>query len=59
MRALRLTEITHSGGSSEPDMKALAVMPRTSPRTWVVMTVTPVANEAMTPRKRSCVISSG
>jgi uncharacterized membrane protein len=26
MRALRLTEITQRGGSSEPDMKALAVM---------------------------------
>ena len=39
------------GGSSEPDMNALAVMPRISPRTCVVMTVTPVTNEAMTRRK--------
>ena len=32
-------------------MKALAVMPRISPRSCVVMTVTPVTNEAMTRRK--------
>ena len=53
MRAILLTETTQSGGSSDPDMKAFAVMPRTSPRTCVVMTVTPVTNDAMTLRKRS------
>ena len=33
VRAFMPTEITHSGGSSEPDMNAFAVIPRTSPRT--------------------------
>ena len=55
MRAFLPTEITHSGGSSEPDMNAFAVMPRTSPRTCVVITVTPLTNEAMTRRKRPSV----
>ena len=50
MRARFATEMTHSGGSSEPDMKALAVMPRISPRASVVITVTPVANEPITLR---------
>ena len=45
--------ITHNGGSSDPDMKAFAVMPRISPRTCVVTTVTPVTNDAMTRRKIS------
>src|ERR1700691_1472302 len=53
MRAFKATEITHSGGSSDPDMKAFAVMPRISPRTCVVTTVTPVTNDAMTRRKSS------
>ena len=53
MRAFRATEITHNGGSSDPDMKAFAVMPRISPRTCVVTTVTPVTNDAMTRRKIS------
>ena len=52
MRAFVATETTHKGGSSEPDMNALAVMPRTSPRTCVVMTVTPVTKEAITRRNR-------
>ena len=51
MRAFLPTDTTHNGGSSEPDMNAFAVMPRISPRTCVVMTVTPVTNEAMTRRK--------
>ena len=55
MRAFVATETTHKGGSSEPDMNALAVMPRTSPRTCVVMTVTPVTKEAITRRKRPSV----
>jgi hypothetical protein len=40
----RSTEISTSGGSSETDMKAFAVMPCTSSRSRVVMIVTPVAN---------------
>jgi hypothetical protein len=43
MRAAQATEMTHRGGESDPDMKALAVMPRTSRRVAVVITVTPVA----------------
>ena len=58
MRAFSATEITHSGGSSEPDMNAFAVMPRISPCTCVVTTVTPVTNDAMTRRKRSWVTAS-
>ncbi len=36
-------ETTQSGGVSDPDMNALAVMPRGSPPSSMVMTVTPVA----------------
>ena len=54
MRAAFLMEITHSGGWSEPDMKALTVMPRTSgpsgPSAAVVTTVTPLANDPITLR---------
>ena len=44
MRACFPTEISTSGGSSDTDMKALAVMPCTPSATAVVTTVTPVAN---------------
>ena len=40
----RSTEISTSGGSSDTDMNALAVMPWTCSPTRVVMIVTPVAN---------------
>ena len=40
----------HSGGDSDPDMKALAVMPRTPPSASAVITVTPVAKRPMTRR---------
>jgi hypothetical protein len=58
MRAFLPTETTHNGGSSEPDMKAFAVIPRISPRTWVVITVTPVTNDAITRRNRVSVTAS-
>ena len=51
MRARLATETTQSGGSSEADMKALAVMPRVSPFAVAVITVTPVAKRPMTRRK--------
>ena len=51
MRAFLPMDTTHKGGSREADMNAFAVMPRISPPTWVVMTVTPVTNDAMTRRK--------
>ena len=44
MRARRSIEIRTSGGRSETDMKAFAVMPCTCSPTRVVSTVTPVAN---------------
>src|SRR5512138_2929614 len=44
------TETRSSGGSSEADMNALAVMPRTLPEDAAVMTVTPDANRPMTRR---------
>jgi len=44
---LRAIDATISGGSSETDMKPLAVMPKTSSSTAVVITVTPVANRPM------------
>src|SRR5262245_3150530 len=47
IRARFPTDTIHSGGSSDPDMKALAVIPRISPRTSVVMTVMPVAKLLM------------
>ena len=51
MRARLATEMMQSGGSSEPDMKALAVMPRISPSASAVITVTPLAKRPMTRRK--------
>ena len=51
------TDTTQSGGSSEPDMKAFAVMPRTVPSARAVITVTPVANCPMTLRKWAGLIS--
>src|SRR5262245_38551099 len=59
MRAGLPTETTHSGGSSEPDMKAFAVMPRISPCTSVVITVTPVANAPITLRNSAGLIARG
>ena len=44
MRVRRSTEMSTSGGSSETDMNAFAVMPCTWSRSRVVITVTPVAN---------------
>src|SRR6185295_8687405 len=41
------------GGVSDPAMNALAVMPKTSPPTSVVTTVTPVAKRLMTFRNRA------
>jgi hypothetical protein len=51
MCVFRATEMTHNGGSIEPDMKALAVMQCTWPSCAVDTTVTPVANLPMTERK--------
>lgn len=45
-----VTEIRQSGGESEPDIKALAVMPRTLPSTSAAITVTTVAKLPMTRR---------
>src|SRR6185503_2464724 len=46
-------ETMQSGGVRDPAMKALAVMPKTSPPTSVVTTVTPVAKRLMTFRNRA------
>ena len=48
MRALRPIAITHSGGSSEPDMKAFAVMQYTRPSRTADTTVMPEAKRPMT-----------
>src|SRR5512143_3570853 len=45
--------MTHSGGVNDPAMNALAVMPKSSPPTSVVTTVTPVAKRPMTFRNRA------
>ncbi len=57
MCASTATEITHSGGASEPDRNALAVMPRTWPSASAVITVTPVAKRLMT--RRNSLLSTG
>jgi hypothetical protein len=51
MRALRPTDTTTSGGSSDPDMKALAVIAWGFRRGPVVSTITPVANRPSAARK--------
>jgi hypothetical protein len=43
----------HKGGISEPDMKALAVMPRTSSTESAVITVMPVVKLPMTRRNNA------
>ena len=53
MRARLATATTHSGGSSEPDMKAFAVMPRMPPSWRAVITVTPVTKRPIT-RRNTC-----
>src|SRR5579872_6624602 len=51
MLARLVTDTTQSGGSSEPEMKAFAVIPRVASATVAVITVTPVAKRPITRRK--------
>ena len=53
MRARRSIEMSTSGGCSETDMNAFAVMPCTCSPTRVVRIVTPVANIPSVRRKAS------
>ncbi len=46
------TQMSTSSGSSETDVKALAVIAWSMPSTTVVVTVTPVAKRAIARRKR-------
>ena len=52
MRAPEAIETTTSAGSSDTDMKPLAVIPWTSSSTRVETIVTPVANVPSASRKR-------
>src|SRR3990167_8208537 len=51
MRAVCAMDTMTSGGSSEPDMKAVAVMAWASSPTLVVITTTPAANRPIASRK--------
>src|SRR6266550_3741173 len=54
--AVLSTQTSTSIGSSDSDVTAFAVMPCSSPRRRVVMSVTPVAKRPIARRKSSCAV---